>query len=105
MLVYIQKKYRHIACCGVIYDVRLSLTLNSELLCYKNYTIDSKKKKKREEIGNFTEVLNLLRSPLDLPSAETCFGDLIILTNITFIALNKAHILLTNLKSKVCSLT
>ena len=64
-----------------------------------------KKKKKREEIGNFTEVLNLLRSPLDLPSAETCFGDLIILTNITFIALNKAHILLTNLKSKVCSLT
>ena len=56
-------------------------------------------------IGNFTVDLNLLRSSLDLPSAKTCFGDLIILTNITFIALNKTHILLTNLKSKVCFLT
>ena len=55
-------------------------------------------------MGNFTGGLNL-RPPLDLPSAETYFGDLIILTNITLIAPNKTHILLTNLKSKLCSLT
>ena len=48
-----------------IYDIRLSLTLNSELLRYKNSLIDSKKtktkktkKKRKKIIGNFTEAGN-----------------------------------------------
>ena len=76
-----------------IYDVRLSLTLNSELFRFKNTLIQKKKG------------WNPLRLPLDLPSAETCFGNLFILTTVTLIALNKTHILLTNLKSKPSSLT
>ena len=43
-LVYFQKKYGHSYCLfWGIYDVRLSLTLNSELLRYKNSLIDSTK--------------------------------------------------------------
>ena len=56
-------------------------------------------------IGNFTGDLNSLRPPLDSPSTEICFGNLIILTNITLIALNKTHIVLTNLNSNICFLT
>ena len=56
-------------------------------------------------MGNFTGGLNPLRQSLDPPSAETGFGNLIILTNTTLIALNTTQILLTNLKRKVFSLT
>ena len=85
-----------------IHDVRLSLTLNSELFRYKNSLI---LKKKKRIIENFTGVWNALKPPLDPPSAETCFGNLLILINITLIALNTTQILLTNLKSKACPLT
>ena len=43
--------------------------------------------------------LNSLSPPLDSASSETCFGNLIILKNMTLIALNKTLILLNNLKS------
>ena len=61
-----------------IYDVRLSLTINSELFRYKKSLIDSKKKRKKEKkkmIGNFTEDWNHLRLSLDSPLTETCFGN------------------------------
>ena len=95
-----------------IYDIRLSLTLNSELLRYKNSLIDSKKtktkknkKKKKKNYRKFYGGWKPMRQPLYPSSDETCFSNFFSLTSITLISLNTTHMLLTYLKRKVCSLT